>query len=402
MKYIIYNYMKIHPFKKYIFEQVKRDVQATGHMMHLADLVTGNDEVAADPDAAIQHARLSRDTLDNQDTSDDGHEAHVKGDGSASFLGGIDEEGKPFVSLKSGANRFYSHDDIRATGKDYHERNLIPAFNTVSAMKNMKPGTAFQADILGDRDEGTHHDNDTFTSNAVTYKTPSKNTFTYAPHSTYKVSGQNMIRTGNKVDHSQLETGDAYPSRSVQLDIDDDVTFDVSKSKLGMIDKHIDAAAGHLSDETRDFTKTLQGNTKFMRMFQRRSNEHHRNYVNDRDMAGSGKRSVDDLRSFVPHYVENNRRVKPALQQQEIESHTKFINDNAHHFDNIFNAQNSLQKANKGMVQQFNKHNDQYDLQTADGHNHEGFVSHLAGATSVKLVDDFAEKNAIEARRFQQ
>ena len=54
------------------------------------------------------------------------------------------------------------------------------------------------------------------------------------------------------------------------------------------------------------------------------------------------------------------------------------------------------------MVQQFNKHNDQYDLQTADGHNHEGFVSHLDGATSVKLVDDFAEKNAIEARRFQQ
>ncbi len=108
-------------FLDFIIEQEERpDIQTTGHMIHVGDML-----YSGSPSDSVDHSRAMFNRLNGLHSA--GHGASLKVDGGMSVVMGREKNGTPFVSYKSGKERFYDHDSIAATGKDHYVRNLSPA-----------------------------------------------------------------------------------------------------------------------------------------------------------------------------------------------------------------------------------------------------------------------------------
>ena len=371
-------------FLDFIIEQEERpDIQTTGHMIHVGDML-----YSGSPSDSVDHSRAMFNRLNGLHSA--GHGASLKVDGGMSVVMGREKNGTPFVSYKSGKERYYDHDSIAATGKDHYVRNLSPALDSVARMDNLKDGTAVQADVL----HGPDHADRLYQSNTIKYKTNPKarGKFAYAPHSQYSVTGRDLVKTSNEPDHEQLK---GSLSHAPELSLTGK-EFNVSPYRKDSIAQHIGQAEELLGDEnTKAFAGRIPENKKFHTMLQGYSNLMART---------SGKRSIEDLKDFAGGFVAK-RKVRPETQQKELDSHNEFIANNATQLDNLFTAHHHINHAKHHMLDVLKAHHDDFDIVPHGSHEHEGLVGHLGGKTSAKFVREgpggFSMKNAAAAERFK-
>lgn len=361
-------------------KEEKPKVETTGHLAHAGDYL-----YYGDPDVAVHHHEKMFDRLHNN-AEDPNHPVSLKVDGGMSFVMGKDEEGKPFVSYKSGKQRFYSAKDILATGKEHYERLLIPALYTVMKMKTMPAGTAIQADHLFDQ----RPNDDRFTSNTIPYATPGgQSSFGFAPHSQYEVRGNDLIKVSNDPDHSHFKSVSNHVF-APKLSMQGKTLNPMEDETAGQIQQNIGTAKAILDDQgLRNFASTLPQDKKFHAALQGYSNHVART---------SGVRSTDDLINHVQTHV-NKRKVSDKLKQKELESHLGFIDQNRQHFDALFNAHNLLTQSKHTMMDHLAAHHHVFDIKPHRDEEHEGIVATSGDTgTMAKFVREgpggFAEKNA--------
>ena len=352
-------------FTEYI-QYMTEDVQTTGHLTHLSDLVlSGNHE------SAFAHVDATTKRFNNSVTK--GHDLSLKADGGMSVIVGRDRAGDHFVSYKSGKERHYRHDSIAKTGKQHMIDTLSPLLSGASKMKSLKPGTAFQADVL----HTPEHSDSTHTPNTISYKTSHPGKLSIAVHGQFAVAGDSITRTSNVPDLSQLKgegvhTPNLHVHKKMNLSLSDDRHHDINQHMR-------DARRSMGSEGTAEFAQSLPQNKKFSAMMQAYSNHSART---------DGKVSVDGLRTFMKGHVEK-RKVSGGLKAKELDSHTSLINDNENHFTNMLSAHNSLTSVTNEVTNALRNNASNFSLTPkANKHysEHEGLVSSLEGHTPVKFV----------------
>lgn len=149
----------------------------TGHLEHVGDYL-----YHGDPSVAISHMTAMHQRFKGKITK--GHQPSLKVDGGHSIVIGRDHDGTHFVRSKHGNDEaiFRSEEDIRKTGKEHYVRDLIPALRHIKKM-NIKPGHAFQADLVHHGDDGA----ETAKPNTITYRKKKGARLTIAAHSQYKL-----------------------------------------------------------------------------------------------------------------------------------------------------------------------------------------------------------------------
>lgn len=149
----------------------------TGHLEHVGDYL-----YHGDPHVALKHMTAMHNRFKGKMTK--GHEPSLKIDGGMSVVAGRHHDGTHFVRTKHGAEdvTFTSEADIHKTGKEHYVKHLVPLLRHVSTM-NIKPGHAFQADLIHHDGEG--HASDTAKPNTITYKLKRGKKLTIAAHSQY-------------------------------------------------------------------------------------------------------------------------------------------------------------------------------------------------------------------------
>jgi hypothetical protein len=157
----------------------KKKVAHTGHLEHVADTL-----FHGDPHEAIRHMEAMHSRF--RDKPVKGHQASLKVDGGMSVIVGRDHDGKHFVRSKHGdSTMFKEPEQIHATGKPHYSRDLVPLLHHVRKM-DIKPGTAFQADLV-------HHggsDADVVQPNTIKYKVKKGKSLVLATHSQYEIPKQ--------------------------------------------------------------------------------------------------------------------------------------------------------------------------------------------------------------------
>lgn len=350
----------------------KQVVETTGHMMHLGDYL-----YHGDPNRAFEHLNAVHGRFHGQDNPD--HKMSLKADGGMSIVLMRHANGEHAVVYKTGKNVFTTEQQIedfaKQNNKPHLVKNLIPALHLVRKM-NLKPGTAVQGDLLfTETHEGT------IQPNTITYKAPTDADVGFAPHSQYKIEGNNLLKTSSHPDHSMMDTAGAYiPHLAIHKGTHLSMTPEVHKQ----VSQSIKAAQKALSQKgTIDFLKTLPSNKHFHKMLQEYSNHAART---------SGKRTVEGLMKFIPVHMKKKTQAKltPKTKKARTESFRSFIRDNAHHFGAAFEAHGHINDAKHAILNQFAQHAGQFDLQTHAGEEHEGLVSSLgtpgATETQAKLV----------------
>lgn len=155
----------------------KKKVAHTGHLEHVADTL-----FHGDPHEAIRHMEAMHSMLGNKRVK--GHHASLKVDGGMSVIVGRDHDGKHFVRTKHGDGTVFKEPEhIHATGKEHYVRDLVPLLHHVRKMKGMKPGTAFQADLVHHGDAST----DVVQPNTIRYKVKKGKSLVLATHSQYEL-----------------------------------------------------------------------------------------------------------------------------------------------------------------------------------------------------------------------
>lgn len=155
----------------------KKKVAHTGHLEHVADTL-----FHGDPHEAIRHMEAMHSMLGNKRVK--GHHASLKVDGGMSVIVGRDHDGKHFVRSKHGDSTVFKEpEQIHATGKEHYVRDLVPLLHHVRKMKGMKPGTAFQADLVHHGDAST----DVVQPNTIRYKVKKGKSLVLATHSQYEL-----------------------------------------------------------------------------------------------------------------------------------------------------------------------------------------------------------------------
>jgi hypothetical protein len=369
-------------FTNFLIEkkEEKPTVETTGHLAHAGDYL-----YYGDPELAVHHHEKMFNRLHSNE-EDPNHPVSLKVDGGMSFVMGKDEDGKSFVSYKSGKQRFYSAKDILATGKEHYERLLIPALYTVMKMKTMPAGTAIQADHLFDQ----RPNDDRFTSNTIPYATPGgSSSFGFAPHSQYEVRGNDLIKVSNDPDHTHFSSVKNHVF-SPKLSLQGKSFNPMGEEIAAQIQQNIGTARSILDDQgLRNFASTLPQEKKLHAALQGYSNNVART---------SGVRSTDDFIEHINKHVAR-RKVSDRLKQKELESHLGNVEQNRQHFDALFNAHNLLTQAKHSMMDHVAAHHHAFDIKPHRDEEHEGLVatSNDTG-TMAKFVREgpggFAEKNA--------
>jgi len=148
----------------------------TGHLEHVGDYL-----YHGDPHVALKHMDAMHNRFKGKMTK--GHEPSLKIDGGMSIVAGRHHDGTHFVRTKHGNENvtFTSEDDIHKTGKEHYVKHLVPLLRHVKNM-NIKPGRAFQADLVHHGDDGG-----TAKPNTITYKVKKGKNLTLAAHSEYSL-----------------------------------------------------------------------------------------------------------------------------------------------------------------------------------------------------------------------
>lgn len=243
-----------------------------------------------------------------------------------------------------------------------------------------------------------HHG--TVQPNTITYQAPHNTNIGFAPHSQYATDGLNLRKTSSHPDHSGLHTEGAFIPN---LAITPKTKLSLTPERHKIVTTSISAAKKALSQKgTMSFLRKIPKNDKFLKMLQEYSNHAART---------SGERTVQGLMNFIGVHMNKatQKKLSEKTKKARVDSFTKIISDNAHHFRNIFTAHGHINTAKHALLDQFAEHADQFELKTHGGEEHEGFVSSLGkpgpNETQAKFVREgpggFPAKNTENAvKRF--
>lgn len=355
--------------------------ETTGHLPHVGELL-----YSSHPSRAIEHVAKVHNRFKGKHSA--GHKASLKVDGGMSVVVGRHQDGRHFVSYKKGSQQFESHHEIAATGKEHYVREMSPLLDHAKKM-NIKPGHAFQADIVHNTKESA----ETTKPNATTYKVPKGKHLVLASHSQYNVGhGGELKKTTSHPDVKQLENHDVH---APDLAMGKNVHLSISKERSKKVDEHLKAAKSHLTPETTKFAKDLAtgkgGHHSKFKAFIDQYNSH--------AARTSGHRSVEGARKYVSDFMAKKAQSSSSEKSQKAlhDSLHKSLSDHEQHFHNLFNAHNHINAAKHHILDEFKGHAHKFDIHTHGGEEHEGIVSTIGEKHQAKLVREgpggFPEKN---------
>jgi hypothetical protein len=386
----------MHTFTQYLAEA--EEVHTTGHPIHLADhLLKGNIT------SALAHTDAITDRFNNKNTKGK-NVFSLKVDGGISTIAGMDQDGKLMVGYKSGTMIHHDEDSIEKHAKPYHKKIFKQVLNSLRGMKNLKRGTAFQADVINAPD----HEEPTVRPNAITYKAKPGHLY-LGVHSQYAISksGANIIKTSDVPDLSQLRGEGVH---TPNLNFHPKMNFSLSSDRHHKIKTHRDKAERAMASEgTTEFFQGLSADKgkeskKFNAMIQ--SYAHH-------TARTTGEMSVDGLHEFAnAHVHRKNQKTGEYVTKTESnraateEHHSNLINDNREHFENLVTAHNSLTTVTNEFANVLRNHGHNFpDVQVRANKyygEHEGMVSTLPDHGMSKIVrrgpKGFQQANAESAK----
>jgi len=363
-----------------IEETAKPKVETTGHLPRVADLL-----LYGDHENAARHLEGFHNYMTTGQEDPEQHLSH-KIDGGMSIALGKDTDGRHFVAYKSIKKKYYTEDDIDAEGKKHLSDTLKPALLSAMKMRNLKPGSAFQADVLFTKNPGKA----SFIANAmgtdpVRYVTPTNLNLAFAPHSQYKLEDGNVIRVSG-IDHGQLKSDHAFvPNLNISGVKYNPMEDETSES----IRQNIALARTIANDEG-----YMQFSDRLKQMGADKDKLHALMMMHTNDAARkTGERTTDNLIDFVRDRVERSAKALKTERGKndkmaELEGHINFIEENRPHFDAMYRMHQALTDAQHGLLRHHNDHNDQFPLQAhGDDPEQEGVVSVINGQ-EVKFVSE--------------
>jgi hypothetical protein len=373
----------------YSFYQYLLEAKAhatTGHLEHVGDLL-----YHGDPHSAIEHMEHTHNRF--QGHHNDNHKLSLKVDGGMSIVVGRNHKGQHFVSYKTGSEQFTSHEQIAATGKEHYVRELSPVLKHAKKMEGLKPGTAFQADIVHNSEEHS----EVAQPNAIKYKVPKNKKLVLAAHSQYKVGKEGELT--KTTSHPDVHSMTSKDTHAPDLAMGKNVHLKLDSKRHKKISHHLGQARKLLTPETSEFAKTLPQQGKFHEFLKQYSNHEART---------TGKRSVKAMTKHIDTYMSKSAqsKLKPDTQKKLRGSLNDFISNNKHHFDTLFKVHDHINQAKHHLLDELEQnHKHHFDIHTHGGEEHEGMVSSLGrpgkNEVQAKLVREgpggFPEKNTANA-----
>ena len=376
-------------FFDYLTEAAKVHA-TTGHLEHVGDLL-----YHGDPHSAIEHMEHVHNRFLGH--HNDNHKLSLKVDGGMSIVIGRNHKGQHFVSYKTGSEQFTSPEQIAATGKEHYVRELTPILHHAKKMGGLKPGTAFQADIVHNSEEHA----DVTQPNAIKYKVPKHKKLVLAAHSQYSVGKDGSLsKTTSHPDVHSLTTKDTH---APDLAMGKNVHLKLDSKRHKEIQKHLGNARKLLTPEVADFAKSLHSgeghNPRFHEFLKQYSNHEART---------TGVRTVKGLTKHIDTYMGKSAqsKLKPDTQKKIRDSFHDTIKNNSHHFKTLFTIHDHINKAKHHLLDELEQnHKHHFDIHTHNNEEHEGMVSSLGrpgkNEVQAKLVREgpggFPEKNTANA-----
>lgn len=397
-------------FSRFIYSLNEAASHATtGHLEHVGDLL-----FHGDPHSALEHMHKIHERF--QGKSDPEHKLSLKVDGGMSIVVGRDHTGKHFVGYKTSVDKvkFTSPkqiSDFATTEEKPYYNDLIHVLKRTKGMKKLKPGSAFQADLVHNHDSEEH--TDMSQPNAIKYRPPKGKKLMIATHSQYSVGEDGKLtKVGDTPDLSQLEEKHTH---APSLSIHDGINLSAPKKSHEKIQYHLSQAKKYLDGGTAQFAKKIHSGELHKNL-----HDFVTNYSNNMART-SGVRSVSTMKKHVEtmrskeiekakkEAAKNDKKFEPeGKKAQNIHAkHDAFhsiINDHEDHFNKLFQAHNHITQAKHEILDSFRSHEHQFDVKTHENEEHEGLVS-VHNGSMAKLVREgpggFPEKNvANAAKRF--
>jgi hypothetical protein len=359
----------------------KRNVQTTGHMTHVGDWM-----FYGDPLLPVKHVAAVHSRFHGRETPD--HALSLKADGGMSIVLKKHTNGKTAVAYKSGAKEYTSQQEMIDAGEpDYKIKGLSAGLDLVKKMSGLKRGTAVQGDLLF-----TDPHTGTIKPNAITYQAPHGTSIGFAPHSTYKTKGLDLIKSSSHVDPSHVK---AEGTHIPDLRITKETKLNLTPERDTIVRGHLQRAEKILRHAgVSSSLKALSSDKKMRDFLQTYSNEAART---------SGVRSVHELKKFIPVYMEKTtqRKLSENTRRKMVQTFHSLIQDHHSHLEAAFTAHGHITSAKHALLDQFKEHTGQFNLKTHAGEEHEGLVSVLGKPgpmeTQAKFVREgpggFPEKN---------
>lgn len=350
----------------------KKMIQTTGHMTHVADW-----SLYGNPEHGLEHVEALRDWFGGKKVPN--HSVSLKADGGVSVVFGKKNDGRHFISYKSGKKLFHSPEEIDAAGVPWAEDGK-KIFSKISEMK-IKPGTAFQGDMLWvDKNQ---LENGIARPNTIRYKA-TKHPMAIAVHSQYNVSdNEDLQKTSSAPDIKQLKHKDVFVP-DLQLKPGSVKLNDSEKTK---IDSSLKSARESLTPETVDYLRNIPANKQIHKFLQEYFNE---------AVATTGKRSTQDLRKYIDtaltDKVTSKAYMNKASQKKLSSSKDPSVNEklrselrnNLHQhitnnedvLSNLFKHHDHIADAKHEMLNALKHHQDKHPINPIND-EHEGIVSAL-------------------------
>jgi hypothetical protein len=366
----------------------KKTIQTTGHMTHAADW-----SIYGNPEHGLEHVEALRDWFDGKETSN--HSVSLKADGGVSVVFGRKKDGRHFISYKSGKKLFHSPEEIDAAGVPWAEDGK-KIFSKIAEM-NIKPGTAFQGDMLWvDRDQ---LENGVARPNTIRYKS-TKHPMAIAVHSQYNISDtEDLHKTSSVPDIKQLKHKDVFVP-DLQLKAG---SVKLSKSEKNKIDKSVKAAREALTPEAMTYVKGVPANKEIHKFLQEYFNE---------AVATTGRRSIADLRKYIDTaltdkvtskaYMNKSSQkklsaskdpsVNERLRKELRERLHQHITDNESNLSQLFKHHDHIADAKHTMLDALKRHQNKHPINPLGGEEHEGIVSALGVPGETETLAKFTRE----------
>ena len=360
--------------------EATQDAETTGHMTH-----TEHWSIYGDPEHGLEHAEAMHRFFNGEET--EGHSVSLKADGGVSLVVGRKKDGRHFITYKSGKKHFHSAEEIDAAGVPWAEDGK-KIFKHVQEM-NIKPGTAFQGDVLwADREKDIQDDH--IRPNTVRYK-PTHHSMGIAVHSQYDVDdNDNLIRSTNVPDIKQLKHDDVFVP-DLQLKPGQ---IKLTKERNDAVRESLIKAREALTPEAHEYARSVAADPTIHKFMQE--------YLNE-TVATTGKKTVQSLRDYIHRpifgartshgYMEKSTQRSKSDKAREalvkkLEDH---ISENHHNIDRLFQHMQHITTAKHHMLDQVNEYRDQMGIKPHGKNEHEGIVSAFRRKIGGKFITSLAK-----------
>lgn len=370
--------------------EAKKVHVTTGHLDHVTHFYS-------DPLSAFKHFQNAMAVFQGKKSKGT---ISQKADGGMSVKAVRFPNGMYGVGYKTG-EIFTDEDQIAATGKEHYVRSLVPVLNAVRSMEGFQPGTGFQFDLLHQSDEPTKKSK-VSQPNTIFYKIPKDTHLSIAAHSQYAVDDDGVMRkVSSTPDVSQLQAPGVH---APMLAMGEHLGLQLHPNRRKAIEEHLASARGLLNPKLMKFARTLMTGKGHHPKFSAFHDQYH-----SHSSRTSGERSVQEMRDYIKQFVNKkaqhpNRRKTETDEQYAArveEAKTKLSRELNSHIDNhesrfhtLFAAHNHLINAKHHLLDQMREHEGQFQLQTHNGEEHEGFVSSIGNPGTDERMAKFVREGS--------